>query len=114
MTVKRKVGRPRKRKVPVRRRRQEGGQIGAIMPLLKFLGPLVLGEVAKFGISKALHGKKKKKRGRGLHVAGGGLRLAGQGHTRVQRRGRKPGPKRRPRNMILPFPPGFRFPVLAR
>lgn len=69
---KRRVGRPRKRRAP----RQAGGQLGAIMPVLKFLGPLILGEVAKLGISSGL----KRIRGKGVH--GRGLKLSGAGHVR--------------------------------
>lgn len=113
MPVKRKVGRPRKPVMSkrlraaaaiVRRRRQAGGQLGALMPIVKFLGPLLLGEVAKLGIGAV----SKKIRGKGLSPAGAGLKLAGAGHKRR----RKPGPKKRrkrrsgrPPIRTLPFIP---------
>ena len=54
-----------------------------ILPLAKFIGPLILGEAAKFGIKAGI----KKIRGRGLTPAGAGLKLAGQGkHRRIRRR----------------------------
>ncbi len=112
MTVKRKPGRPRKvgrpRKRRVRRRaNQPGGQLGALAPLAKIIGPLLLAEAAKVGISAI----SKKIRGKGAHGGrrGMGLKLAGQGH---RRHGRKPGPKRRRiKNVILPFGPGLKFPL---
>lgn len=104
-TRRRKPGRPRKlgpRRRPVRRRRlvnQPGGQLGF---LVKALAPLVLGELAKPLIRKGIKGFRGLT-GLGLHPAGAGLKLAGQGHPRVRRRGRKPGPKPG-RVHILPHP----------
>jgi len=110
MPQKRKVGRPRKykrkyvkRRAPVRRRApaMSGGQLGALMPLVKFIAPLVLGEAAKFGISTGL----RKLRGKGLTPAGGrGLRLAGQGHKRPYRR-------RKPRMQVMPYR-GMKMPYM--
>ena len=80
-----------------RKKKQVGGQLGALLPLLKFVGPVVAAEAIKFGVQTALRktkkGKKRKK-GKGLKVAGSGLRLAGQrgkglhGGRRVKRRGK--------------------------
>ena len=77
---------PRTKRKPtrVRRRRsaQPGGQLSALLPLikpllrpaLKFIGPIIAGELLKSGIQRAVRPKK----GKGLHVAGRGLKLAGQ------------------------------------
>ena len=76
--------------------RQSGEGIADLLkPLAKFLGPLILGEAAKFGISKGIKAVagKKKKRGRGFAPAGAGLKLAGQGRKRKPRKRRHPARK---------------------
>jgi len=119
MPQKRRVGRPRKRLATARRRvkrvkarrftNQPGGQFGALLPIAKILGPILLGEAAKIGIGELTKSiKRKRRKGRGLGVAGSGLRLAGAGHRR-----RKPGPKKR-RRPPSRIPPGFKFPILLR
>lgn len=85
----------RKRRTKAQIRAQAGGQLGSLLlPLLKFAGPLIAGEALKFGITSALRKSRKRKRGKGLKTAGGGLRLAGQ---RGQGRKRKVG---RPKKLV--------------
>lgn len=121
----RKVGRPIRLK-PLRSRRpvqrvnkrrgrrpapQAGGQLGALLPLVKFLGPLLLGEAAKFGIQtgiRKVRKRKKKRKGGGLHLAGTGLKLAGQGGGR---RGPRRKMKRRPKMQVI-IPGGIKVPLV--
>ncbi len=111
----RRVGRPRGH-ANVRRLNQPGGQFGLLGPILKVVAPLIVKEIAKFGIQTGL----KKLTGKGM--AGNGLRLAGQTRGRGPgvRARRKPmrrrAPARRRRKPangahILPFPlpPGLKF-----
>ncbi len=94
----RRVGRPPMRRQLVRK--QAGGQLGLLAPILKIVAPLVATELAKFGIQKGL----KKLTGRGMH--GNGLMLAGQ------RRGR--GAVKRKRAPVRRRKPARRKPVRRR
>lgn len=82
---------PARKKLPHRqmrkgRRKQAGGQLGAIASIL---GPIIAKEVIG-GIVGAIKRKKKRKKGKGISVAGAGLRLAGQrGRGRHKRKSGK-------------------------
>lgn len=95
---KRRVGRPRKRRAVRRRAPQSGGQLGALLPLAKFVAPLVAGELAKFGIQKGLRKLAGKGHGSGLRLAG-----AGRGRKRMPQKRRVTGVRKR-RVRILPMP----------
>jgi hypothetical protein len=91
-----------------------------LLPLAKVIAPLILAEAAKFGVQTGLKKiRKKLGGGRGLHPAGAGLKLAGQGHRRrrVPINRARPGPKRRKaRFQVIKIPGigGIRLPVAIR